>query len=539
MTRGRALLAGRRAISSVTLIGLVIIAWLPVGLGETSPLQYHDSLDAGFGSSSRAQGDFDGDGRIDLAVGVFREDDGAGAIQVFPGSSAGITGAGDFLIRQSDVPLGVDIEDDNLGRSLAAGDFDGDGFDDLAAGAPQKDIIELDEGAVYIIPGSSTGLDASHGSMFSEQELVAADGPEIMNGFGSTLASGNLGRGSAADLVIGTKAEDVGPVADAGAVTVVYGSPTGLELSEAEVWTQASPGVAETPEEFDSFGFSLTVANLGGSSQSDLAIGAPGEGLGGKLEVGAVHVLYGSPTGLTTDGAQFWHQGKREVENRLGQFDFFGFSLAAGNLGRSDYADLAIGVPREHIAGILAGAVAVLYGSSSGLTAQADQLLSQNSPGIGDRSDPVDSFGWTIAIGNLGRGSIGDLAISAPAEDVNDVFNSGMVHVVYGSSTGIRTSGSQFFSQATPGIKDTLEFGDEFGSTLAIGDIGHTAVGDLIIGVPDEPGFGGPKSDAGVIHVLFGTSAGVTTTGAQYVHQDTPGVADVAESADAFGGGFG
>lgn len=532
-------MVAKRVASSVAFIGLVIIAWLPTGIGETVPLRYHDSLDAGFGSSSKAHGDFDDDGRIDLAVGVFREDNGAGAIHLFPGSTNGITGANDVLIRQSDIPLGADVEDDNLGRSLAAGDFDGDGFDDLAAGAPQKDIIELDEGALFVIPGSPTGLDPSQATMYSEQDILAADGPEIMDGFGAALAAGNLGRGPADDLAIGSVEEGVGAVAAAGTVIVAYGSPTGLDIAEAEVWTQASPGVAETPEEFDTFGFSLAIANLGRSPQADLAIGVPGESLGSKLEAGAVHVLYGSPDGVTTDDAQFWHQGKPEVENRLGQTDFFGFSLAAGDVGRSVHADLALGVPREHVAGVRAGAVGVLYGSTSGLTAREDQLLSQNAQGIDNRSDPHDSFGWTVAIGNLGRGAFGDLAISAPTEDFHDVFNSGVVHVVFGSSTGLRTSGSQLFSQATPGISDTLEFADEFGSTLAIGDVGRTAVGDLVIGVPDEPGFGGAQSNAGVIHVLFGTPAGVTVTGAQFVHQNTPGIADTAEGSDAFGGAFG
>ena len=124
------------------------------------------------------------------------------------------------------------------------------------------------------------------------------------------------------------------------------------------------------------------------------------------------------------------------------------------------------------------------------------------------RSELSDSFGWSVAIGNLGRGAAGDLAISAPGDDVDNVFRAGVVHVVYGSPTGLHATGSQVFSQATPGISDTPEFADHFGSTLAIGDIGGTAVGDLIVGVPHDPGFGA-QSDAGVIHVLFGTPAGV------------------------------
>jgi hypothetical protein len=148
-----------------------------------------------------------------------------------------------------------------------------------------------------------------------------------------------------------------------------------------------------------------------------------------------------------------------------------------------------------------------------------------------------DSFGWTLAIGNLGRGAAGDLAISAPSETFQEAFRAGVVHVVYGSASGLHATGSQLFSQATPGISDTLEFAENLGSTLAIGDLGRSPVGDLVIGVPAERL--GAQSGAGAIHVLFGTSTGVTVTGAQFVHQNTPGVADAAEDSDAFGGGFG
>ena len=85
-----------------------------------------------------------------------------------------------------------------------------------------------------------------------------------MDGFGAALAAGNLGRGGAEqDSPIGSVEESVGAVAAAGTVTVAYGSPTGLDIAQAEVWSQASPGVAEAPEELDTFGFSLAIANLG------------------------------------------------------------------------------------------------------------------------------------------------------------------------------------------------------------------------------------------------------------------------------------
>lgn len=531
-------MAGKHTATSVAAVVVAVFAWSSPASEAGSRLRSHDGADAGTGSSSAARGDFDDDGRDDLIVAVPYEDNTTGAIHVFPGTTTGITGMNDRLIRPSHIPLGSDFENDLFGHSVAAGDFDGDGSDDLAVGAPWVDLIDQREGVVYVIPGGPGGLDPASAIRFSEQDIPAADGPETSDAFGWVLAAGNLGRGPADDLAIGSIAEDVGAVEnEAGAVTVVYGSPTGLDPSQAQVWSQASPGIPESPEVFDSFGFSLAIADFGRTAQSDLAIGVPGESLDGRGEVGAVHLLYGSAAGVTATGAQFWHQGVRDVNNRLGTGNMFGFSLAAGNAGRSPQADLAIGVPRERIADVRGGAVAVLYGSDVGLTAAGDQLLSQNSAGMADGSEFLDDFGWTIAIGNLGRGAIGDLAIAAPSEEFHGVHEPGVVHVVYGSPSGLDPRGSQLFSQATPGIEDTLGFTDHFGLTLAIGDLGRAAVGDLVIGVPEEDL--GPDASAGAIHVLFGTTAGITTTGAQFVHQDTTGIAEVADGGERFGGALG
>jgi FG-GAP repeat len=85
------------------------------------------------------QADFNDDGFADLAVGVVGENLGAisngGAVNVLYGSATGLTGAGSQLFTQdsSGVP-GVAEPGDGFGDALAVGDFDGDGFADLAVG---------------------------------------------------------------------------------------------------------------------------------------------------------------------------------------------------------------------------------------------------------------------------------------------------------------------------------------------------------------------------------------------------------------------
>ena len=53
------------------------------------------------------------------------------------------------------------------------------------------------------------------------------------------------------------------------------------------------------------------------------------------------------------------------------------------------------------------------------------------------------------------------------------LIDSGVVHVLPGSATGLTAAGSQYWSQNATGITDTAESGDRFGATLAAGDLGQ------------------------------------------------------------------
>ena len=115
--------------------------------------------------------------------------------------------------------------------------------------------------------------------------------------------------------------------------------------------------------------------------------------------------MYGSQAGLTVAGVQVWTQDSAGVPNVREPSDRFGSSLAAADFGRSDKADLAIGVPREKIARApRAGLVNVLYGRSGGLSGPHAQAWSQNSAGIRGSAERYDYFGWSLdSLGRVGR----------------------------------------------------------------------------------------------------------------------------------------
>ena len=311
-----------------------------------------------------------------------------------------------------------------------------------------------------------------------------------------------------ADLAVGVPDEDVGAVGDAGSVQVLYGSAAGIVSAGSQLWSQDSPGVGDTAEPGDRFGAAVATGNFNGDGYADLAVGVPDEDVGSVVDSGVVQVLYGSPAGLTSAGTQLWSQISSGVLDVTETSDRFGAVLAAGDLGNGAQGDLAIGVPEEDVGSIVdAGVAQVLYGSAAGLSSAGNQLWSQVSSGVVDVSETNDHFGAAVAVGDLGNGTQGDLAVGVPDEDVGSVVDAGAVNVLYGSAGGVTSAGNGLWSQNSAGIADTSETGDHFGAALAASDLGNGAQADLAVGVPDEDV--GSVVDAGAVQVLYGAVGGV------------------------------
>jgi len=566
----------------------------------------------GGSSSGIARGDFNGDGVADLAVGIPNEDtsgvENVGAVNVIYGSAAtGLLPNGSASVppsqlwsQGSDGVPETDQTDDRFGAALASGDFNGDGFSDLAIGAPGERVINGrgahlgPAGAVTVIFGSSNGLTASaNAGVPTPQILEFLDAENLMGvgygeplggtletdfvptpSFGTSLAWGDFDGDGFGDLAVGNPRQTVGSlgntVLDAGAVAVFFGSEDGLTPEASQVWSQDSPGIRDSADEDDRFGSSLSAGNFDGDSETDLAIGVTGEDdADGVPSAGAVAVLFGGANGLTSDD-QLIDQifflnlipdapGTAAANDRLGQ------ALAAGDFNGDGRDDLAIGAPQRDIRGLSnAGAVFVVHGLENRILGLG-QFWEQNKifgPTINvlteSATEPGDQFGFALAAGDFNFDGRDDLAIGVPLETVvvdrvtffENIGAAGEVDIVYGSASGLSTSGRapQQFHQNTINVEGDAQANDNFGRSLTAWNFGRDesfSLGgfvtifrpaDLAIGVPFENI--SDVENAGAINVLYGASIsanGLRTLNDQFFSQASTGIPGTAEANDNFG----
>jgi hypothetical protein len=482
--------------------------------------------------------DFNGDGFADLAVGAQDEaigtKDHAGSVNVLYGSADGLTAANDQIwFQDSPGVIGTSEANDWFGAALASGDFDADGRADLAIGVPAEDLADVGSaGAVNVLYGTATGLSADRNQLWTQNSTSVPDAGEAGDNFGSALAAGDFDADGYLDLAVGVPGENLEPgPQDAGIVHVLYGSPGGLSAAGNQLWHQGADGILEQPQPADLFGASLAAGNFGRGRSTDLAIGAPNESYpcGGFCSydaVGVVHVIYGSPAGLTADGNALLHQGDSLGFDDEGES--FGSALAAGNFGKSRLSDLAVGVPGDGGLAQNTGSVRVLYGKADGLAGTGGGTFTLPGPRGSD-----DAFGAVLAAGDMGGTVQDDLAAAAPFAVVGGAEEAGAVGVFFGALGGLTDTGARVFSQATPGIGSDPAVGDRFGRSLMVADFGRDEHADLAVGVPHEDV--GGDAGAGAVQVVYGTPSGLLATGSQFWSQDGIGVEGSGEPADHFG----
>ncbi|KIG11707.1 putative integrin-like protein [Enhygromyxa salina] len=242
---------------------------------------------------------------------------------------------------------------------------------------------------------------------------------------------------------------------------------------------------------------------------------------------------------IIDDVQTVWDRGVSGVLGDSVCADYFGAMAVVGDFDADGYDDVAFGVPGDDIGtSAHAGSISVLYGSSSGLTASADQLLHQDSPGVSGVAERWDLASETMTVGDFNCDGYHDVAVGAPQEDVGSIRKSGAVNVIYGSSSGLSTVADNWY-QGVSGVPENDEAGDNFGGALAAGNFNDDESAssgldcdDLAISSPGEDL--GTETDAGYLYVMYGGDSGLSTTGAQSFTQGV-NLGDRYEAGDRLG----
>ena len=230
-------------------------------------------------------------------------------------------------------------------------------------------------------------------------------------------------------------------------------------------------------------------------------------------------LLVGTPNTASADAGQVNKQGRAHT---YGDFDADGV------------VDRVFGFPMAHAE---AGSVVVVYGDHD------IEELHRGTPGILEGHEPGDHFGGSVSAGDIDGDGYDDLVIGVPGDDLT-VFNldgttfthaeAGSIHVIYGSSQGLTTTGDQVLDRVSDGLDASVGAYDRFGEAVAVADFNCDNLEDVAVGVPLDNAHPGRTND-GSIHVIYGTASGLTSAD-DFYHQGTPDVSGAPESNDEFGG---
>ncbi len=422
-------------------------------------------------------------------------------------------------------------------------DFDGDGYDDLAAGSPFEDVSTIgNAGSINVIDGSQNGLTAVGDQIISRPTAGATYLAVMNDNLGERLAAGDFNGDGYMDLVAGMPDSAIDGHADAGSVQVFYGSATGLQNPTSQhVFSQAGP-IDGLVEDNDQFGYAITAGDFNGDGYDDLAVGSPTESVDSTNNAGAVNIIFGSEDGLTEAGDQQW------IEDDFGLFgvsqegDQFGYALAAADFDKDGYMDLAIGIPFQQLGTNTiiddAGFVFIMYGSATGPTTSGYQLWSQSGDVEGSL-EAGDRFGEVLHTGDFNGDGYGDLAVGLPREDVGSLVDAGAVNILYGSANGLNVAGNQIIDPNNSGFGAALSAGDDyrFGGALTAGDYNGDGYSDLAIGIPRQNLGITPNviDAAGAAIIVPGGQSGLNTSNYQFLAQNNNMIEGTAEASDWFG----
>jgi len=473
--------------------GVYVFLGSASGVASSSTLSSaYSSIQSGqpgaqFGSPI-ATGDVNGDGYVDVLIGSPRYTgafSNEGAAYLSLGGPGGLVNGGIALASST-------VESNQAGARLGfsvvnAGDLNGDGFDDLAVGAPDYDLGQTGEGIVLVFDGSANGLaNGLPGALNPTSANAVIHGNAAQLSLGSSIAAaGDVNGDGYGDLLLGA------PNLRSGGSALLYlGGPSGLPAL-------ATPANATAVLTSDTTGseFGQSVAGIGdvnGDGFADIAVGAPNFG---SAADGAVFIFNGSLAGIGS-GSNATASAKI-VGGQAGSS--FGWAVAgAGDLNGDGFSDLAVGAPFYTDAQTNEGVVLVYPGSQSGIASGSLATASTKIESNQMHALLGNSNGCIASAGDFNGDGYDDLLIGSSLY-LGPSSNEGAVFLYRGGPSGIPTG---FLANASATFQGA-ESDVGLGLTVAgVGDVNGDGFADVAFGAVGQPA-GSPE---GVAYVVLGSA---------------------------------
>jgi hypothetical protein len=470
----------------------------PAGLGGAPDwVGQSGQANAWYGGSVAGAGDVDSDGFSDVIVGSRQYGNGQaneGRAWLYRGSAGGPTEAPAWFAGSAQLAA-------LFGYSVAAaGDVNGDGFDDLLVGAYGLDVGQFDEGGAFVFLGSADGPETA--ASWSTQ------GGQVSARYGWCVSSaGDVNGDGYADVLVAADAYDAGQV-DEGRVFVFHGSPSGLSTSAA--WT------SESDQAGARHGWSAAgVGDVNADGYADVLVGAPDYD-GGQTDEGRVFLYVGSAEGLTE--RQIWQKEVHQAGAR------FGAAVAgAGDTDGDGFHDVIVGAESYDEGQVDEGKVFVFRGRPLGLF---------NAAVWSAQSDAIDArFGHAVSsAGDVNGDGYADVLVGA-YRYTNGQAEEGRAWLYLGSSAG-PSAGAAWSVEGG-------QVGAQYGwSVAAAGDVDSDGYGDVIVGAQlyDEA-----FTDEGRAYLYRGSASGLAVQPAWTVDGEQDGAflgISVCGAGDVNGDGF-
>lgn len=401
------------------------------------------------------------------------------------------------------------LADHDWGRPLAAGDLDGDGYDEIIVGASESWGGLLSQ--VFVLRGApgAHGLGSVDLSAGGSDQIIL--GAAIDDNLGCSIATGDVNGDEIDDLLICASTADLSGIEDRGIAYLIFGGPsffdlTTRDLSDGANWDLRIIG----PVAYGDMGGSnlfggldaqaAAVGRVNDDAYGDIILGVHLAD-GGATQSGRVYVIFGGPypSGFTLNLSSPSSYDVR-IDGR-DSYDELGTVVLTGDLTRDGLEELIL--PNEYASqGLFTseGAVHIFRGRSAWASSYSLATSPADITLLGARED--DGLGAAAAVGDFNHDGLTDLAAAAPGADAgafNDQIGDGFVYGLLGSALYQTGTYTIDYAIATPDFLLIGEFEENLGAEVSAGDFNADGIDDIAA----AERFGGPQTN-GVVEVLWG-----------------------------------